>query len=102
MNTTTLKRITKDEVETASILIASRWLNSAECIIASGERPAKLSEIVNGSVAGLYEPDAYLADRKFNHAANERIAKGAIRVAAEFLNNGDYPLVLAFFKNAAK
>jgi len=102
MNNITSKRITKDEVEAASILIASRWLNTAECIIASGERPAKLSEVVEAAVANMYEPGAYLDNRKFNHAANERIAKRAIRVAAEFLNNGDYPLVLAFFKNAAK
>jgi hypothetical protein len=98
----TSTRITRTEEEAAATYIACRWLNFAQAVIADNGIPAKLSETVERSIHGLYEANQILEGRKFNYAANARIAKEAIKTAALFLNNGDFPIVLAYFKNAAK
>ena len=88
--------------EMTAIRIASDWLNFASQVIISGENPAKLSDIVSTKVVAQYEPNKYLDGYKFNAAANERIAKKSIYFAGQYLKNGDYPAVLAYFRNIAK
>ena len=99
----TANKITRTEEESAAVYIACRWLNFAQSVIVDGGIPAKLSGAgVERSVLGLYEPNGILDGRKFNRAANARIAKEAVKTTYLFLNNGDFPIVLAYFKNAAK
>lgn len=102
MSNTTARRIKSIDAEMAATSIASEWLNFAESVIASGGRPAKLSETMATEINRQYET-GYLVECKWNLAANERIAARALRIAAEFLNDGQFPTVRAFFiANAAK
>lgn len=95
------KTITREDESFLANLIATRWLMFSEQVIASGESPAKLSEVVEGNVRGLYEPGCFLDGKKFVAARNERIAKLAICFAAEALKCGAHPSVLAHFKSRA-
>jgi hypothetical protein len=95
-------RINKTLEEMTAIRVASDWLNFAALVVSRGESPAKLSDIVSTKVVAQYEPNKYLDGYKFNAAANERIAKKSVYFAAQYLNNGDFPEVLAHFRNLAK
>jgi len=95
-------RINKTLEEVTAIRIASDWLNFASVVIASGENPMKLSDEVSNRVVAQYEPNKYLDGYKFNAAANKRIAAKSLYFAAEYLNNGDFPEVLVYFRNLAK
>ena len=95
------KTIGRLEEDFIANLIATRWLMFSEQVIASGESPAKLSEVVEGNVNGLYEPGCYLDGHKFVVARNKRIAERAIINAAAALNAGAHPTVLAHFRAIA-
>lgn len=90
--------ITKHHESYLANLLATRWLMFSEAAIAEGENPAKLSEVIDGNVNGLYEPGSMLSETKFNNARNERIKKLALCFAVEALNSGAHPSVLAHFK----
>ena len=93
------KTITSLEEDFIANLIATRWLAFAEQVIASGESPAKLSDVVEGNVKGLYEPGRFLDGHKFVVARNKRIAARAIRYASMALSH--HPIVLAHFRARA-
>ena len=95
------KTITREDESFLANLIATRWLMFSEKAIAEGESPAKLTEVVEGNVRGLYEPGCFLDGKKFVAARNERIAKLAVFHATESLKCGAHPSVLAHFKSRA-
>ena len=97
----TTTRINKTLEEMTAIRIASDWLNFASQAITAGENPVKLSDEVERRVIAQYEPNKYLDGYKFNSAANERIAKKSLYFAGQYLNNGDFPEVLAHFRKLA-